>query len=803
MASSAADLLIRILGDSRSAVDSMLGLRRDSESAMTAVRSAVRAATTQLSADAGNVKQSLTGMFNDVKADQLIAQLQAGGQAGEEAAREIMRSLGNIQNEADRAAAGLSIFGDAWPDIERRANQSLDSIQRSLRDVSSRASTEAGQMRQALSGVFDDVTADRLVRELQAGGEAGERAAREISQALAQVENDVDRNRRGLAMFGDAWRGVERDAQRALRNMRDDLRDTDAEASDLKGTITGMLAGGAGLGLAAGMDSATSSMGHLRAITGATGDEAKELENAVWGVYTSILGLNQRGAVDAVGLVNKSLGLTGDELEHISKGVGAVVASFDHLGADANNTTGAVRVLTNTFPELEDSARKALDFIVTGFRSAAGQDDWLDTLTEYSQHFKDIGLTASDMLNWINSGMNVGARNTDILADSVHELNRIFSEEMERAQDALYQIFPTDEAERLIRDINAGGEAGREAFYTIAQGLANVDDPAKQATLSVELFGDMAGELSPVMDELLPKFVDGKDKTIELAGATESLKEEYSGFYNLLTKIGRTIYASLLAPLGDAVPIITGAIDVGAKLAMVFLGLKVAGYDVGGAIGKVGGAIGKVGLAFRAAILVVTSLSSIALPALGGAFAAILSPIGLVIAAVAAMAGLAYLVMKNWEPIKQFFADLWYSVELVFGATVEAMKAPFRSFANFVLGGINAIIRGLNKLQVSVPNWVPNIGGNTWGVNISQVPMLAKGGDIMSPGWAIVGEKGPELGYFPRGAQVRPLPPTGGGTGTQRIEVTGTIIHKGVNDRNQLMGVVEVVMDQLRREVRA
>lgn len=793
MASSAADLLIRILGDSRSAVDSMLGLRRNSESSMTAVRSAVRAATTQLSADADRTRQALTGMFDNVRADQLIAQLQAGGRAGDQAAREIMQALGSIQSEADRTAAGLSIFGDAWPDIERRANQSMDSIQRSLRDVSGRANTEAGQMRQALSGIFDDVTADRLVRELQAGGEAGERAAREISQALAQVENDVDRNRRGLVIFGDAWRDVERDAQRALRNIRDDLRDTDAEASDLKGTITGMLAGGAGLGLAAGIDSATSSMGHLRAITGATGDEAKELENAVWGVYKSILGLDQRGAVDAVGMVNKSLGLTGDELEHVSKGVGAVVASFDHMGADVNNTTGAVRVLKNTFPELEDSARKALDFIVTGFQSAAGQDDWLDTLTEYSQHFKDIGLTATDMLNWINSGMNSGARNTDILADSVHELNRIFSEEMERAQDALYQIFPADEAERLIRDINAGGEAGREAFYTIAQGLANVNDPAKQATLSVELFGDMAGELSPVMDELLPKFVDGKDKTIELAGATESLKEEYSGFYNLLTKIGRTMYVSFLTPLGDAVPIITGVIDIGAKLGITLLGLSALGIDTTNVVGKLSIAFGVVEAA-------ISSLVSVAIRGLIAAFGFILTPAGLVIVAITAMAGLAYLVMKNWEPIKTFFTDLWDAVKYVFETTVEAMKAPFKSFVNFVLGGVNAIIGGLNKLQVSVPKWVPGIGGNAWGVNISQIPMLAKGGDIVSPGWAIVGEKGPELGYFPRGAGVRPLPPGGGGI--QRMEVTGTIIHKGVNDRNQLMGAVEAVMDQFRREVR-
>ena len=37
----------------------------------------------------------------------------------------------------------------------------------------------------------------------------------------------------------------------------------------------------------------------------------------------------------------------------------------------------------------------------------------------------------------------------------------------------------------------------------------------------------------------------------------------------------------------------------------------------------------------------------------------------------------------------------------------------------------------------------------------------------------------------------------------QKVEHTGTITVKGVNDRNELIGVVDIVMDELRRGVRA
>jgi hypothetical protein len=58
---------------------------------------------------------------------------------------------------------------------------------------------------------------------------------------------------------------------------------------------------------------------------------------------------------------------------------------------------------------------------------------------------------------------------------------------------------------------------------------------------------------------------------------------------------------------------------------------------------------------------------------------------------------------------------------------------------------INAIIGALNTIQMDIPDWVPMFGGQTWGINIPKVPMLAEGGFVDRPTTAIIGEAGPEV----------------------------------------------------------
>jgi len=95
-----------------------------------------------------------------------------------------------------------------------------------------------------------------------------------------------------------------------------------------------------------------------------------------------------------------------------------------------------------------------------------------------------------------------------------------------------------------------------------------------------------------------------------------------------------------------------------------------------------------------------------------------------------------------WQDVKDIFANIWDGIK-------NAVKAP----VNYIIGAINGLIKGLNNIKV--PDWVPLIGGK--GISISQIPLLAAGGDIVGSGAAIVGEAGPELLNLPQGAQVTPL----------------------------------------------
>ena len=70
--------------------------------------------------------------------------------------------------------------------------------------------------------------------------------------------------------------------------------------------------------------------------------------------------------------------------------------------------------------------------------------------------------------------------------------------------------------------------------------------------------------------------------------------------------------------------------------------------------------------------------------------------------------------------------------------------------------------------------------------------------------WAYLGRrKGPELIELPRGSKVysneKSMEMV---SGSSKIEHSGTIRVIGVNNKDELSGVVDIIMDQLRREVR-
>ncbi|MBQ9915952.1 MAG: phage tail tape measure protein [Microbacterium sp.] len=87
------------------------------------------------------------------------------------------------------------------------------------------------------------------------------------------------------------------------------------------------------------------------------------------------------------------------------------------------------------------------------------------------------------------------------------------------------------------------------------------------------------------------------------------------------------------------------------------------------------------------------------------------------------------------------------TVRDVFGAIAGFMSTGFQAALGAVRGPVNGIIalvnsaiRGLNSISVSIPSWVPIVGGQTFSLGIPQVPYLATGGVTMGPMLAVVGD---------------------------------------------------------------
>ena len=130
---------------------------------------------------------------------------------------------------------------------------------------------------------------------------------------------------------------------------------------------------------------------------------------------------------------------------------------------------------------------------------------------------------------------------------------------------------------------------------------------------------------------------------------------------------------------------------------------------------------------------------------------------------------------RAWEGIKDIFGGIWEVIKGVFKGVVNGIIGIANMLITAVCSGINAIIRLLNKLKVTMPDWVPLLGGKTLGFNIPTmtpptIPYLANGAIVNGPTVAMVGEAGPEA--------VVPLD-RNGGLGAQIAGVVKSAVNDG------------------------
>lgn len=96
--------------------------------------------------------------------------------------------------------------------------------------------------------------------------------------------------------------------------------------------------------------------------------------------------------------------------------------------------------------------------------------------------------------------------------------------------------------------------------------------------------------------------------------------------------------------------------------------------------------------------------------------------------------------------IKAVIAGVWNAISGI----INGIFGGIEFLVNGIIGAINFIIRAINNLSFDVPDWVPGIGGETFGFNIKEMsevslprlPYLAEGGYVRAnqPQTVVVGD---------------------------------------------------------------
>ena len=291
--------------------------------------------------------------------------------------------------------------------------------------------------------------------------------------------------------------------------------------------------------------------------------------------------------------------------------------------------------------------------------------------------------------------------------------------------------------------------------------LKNCSSEQDAQRLIVDTLNTAYGGLKEAYDETAASTIAAKEAEAEYNAVTASIGEQIepvttalqegwngvlSAFSSMLAGVDMDKVVSAISSAtswitGTAIPAITGFVSDVATAVADFI----AHFD--GIVGPIGDIWDNIKDIFNGVVTFITSTFS---GNLSGAITGLSS----------IWTGITNQVTSAIETVKEIFNGIisWISDvftvngESVFAAAGTAMGNAFavigdviKAPINAVIGIINNCIDAINGISITFPDWIPGIGGKTFGVNIPHIPELASGGIVTDPTLAVVGEgRGPE-----------------------------------------------------------
>lgn len=520
-------------------------------------------------------------------------------------------------------------------------------------------------------------------------------------------------------------------------------------------------------------------MNGISAQTGVTGEQLQQFGAIARSVYTSGKGENFQEVADALVNIQQASGLAGAELEAATN---SAMLLKDTFAMETNETTRAATALMKNFGI---TAEEAYGIIAVGAQNGANKNgDLLDTLNEYSVHYKALGLDADQFIQSLIAGADAGSFSIDKIGDAVKEFTIRAKDGSKTSAEAFAAI--NLNAETMTAAFAAGGDAAEAAFFQTIKALNAMEDPVAKNAAGVALFGTMFEDLEAGMLDTMASMAGANVDAAAALRQMEAVKYNDIGYaitqisrsfsdamIPAAEKAGQTVYKympQIRASIERVVPAVTalaesfaaalpGIIDFMASAAneiAYFTGVIVDGWPV---IAPILSGLATGFAVFKIATGAVSLLTGV-MGAFGVTMTVSMAPILGVAAAIGAVVAAGVVLYQNWDTVMDYagrlgayLGSVWQSIKdgcaamtssvtslfsTAFSAIPSILKAPI----NAAISLINSAINAINSIGFTIPDWVPGMGGKTFAVNVPNIPMLAAGGFTTGP--SIAGEAGQE-----------------------------------------------------------
>ena len=535
-----------------------------------------------------------------------------------------------------------------------------------------------------------------------------------------------------------------------------------------------MAAGAAGL---AAFNDIDEQLDGIISKTGATGDEADSLAESFENVGSNThLGLDVVG--DAIGSVRQQLGLLGPELEQNAD----YAMKFAEINdSDVSTSVENAKQALDAYNLSNKDFQSVLDATtLASQKTGVSVDDLFKKSVEGAPQIKALGLSYSEGAMLLGQLEKAGVDSSATLG-SLSKASVAYAKQGKSLSDGLNE---TQKSILGAKDQTEALTIASEVFGT--KGAVRMVEAIQRGTLDLNDLAEASKNSAGVVGTTFDETLDPIDK------ANQAMNQAKFA----LADIGEQVQIALLPTFEAAISLLTRFKDWFSSLSpetqqmIVRIALVVAAIGpLLVIIGTLMGSITKIVSGIKAVQSVFGAMSAMMA---ANPFVLIIAAIALLVVAFvlayqkiewfrdgvnAFMGGVKDIFVQGFNFITGFLGSVFGGIEQNFNSFLSAGQRVFNGFVDFItgvftgnwkqawdgivnifggifdgivafakaplnllIGLINGVIGGLNKIKL--PKWVPGIGGK--GINIGKIPYLATGGHLIN-GQAIVGEAGPEL----------------------------------------------------------